>query len=125
MYSPHQIFLKPGLYQVRVAAHDEKSGHVGSANSWVEIPDLTSHHLTLSSLIIGAQLPATITNASGNGSSNEAHPQLSIQRQFQRNSDMRFLVFTYNAARDPSHSQPNSPFRCRCFAKINPLSPHH
>src|SRR4029453_18963691 len=100
-----QIFLKSGLYQVRVAAHDEKSGHVGSAHSWVEIPDLASHHLTLSSLIIGAQQPATIPNPAGNGSSNESQAQLSIERTFQRNSNMRFLIFAYNAARDPSNSK--------------------
>ena len=116
----HQIFLKPGLYQVRVAAHDEKSGHVGSAHSWIEIPDLASRRLTLSSLIIGVQQPATITNSSGNGSSNE-QPQLSIDRQFERNSDMRFLIFTYNAARDPSNSKPDLAVQVQVLRENQPV----
>ena len=34
--------LKPGIYQVRVAARDDASGVVGSAMQWIVIPDLTS-----------------------------------------------------------------------------------
>jgi VWFA-related protein len=117
----HQIFLKSGLYQVRVAAHDEKSGHVGSAHSWVEIPDLASHRLTLSSLIIGAQQPATIPNPAGNGSSNESQAQLSIERTFQRNSNMRFLIFAYNAARDPSNSKPDLAIQVQVLRENQPV----
>ena len=46
----HQIFLSPGLYQVRVAARDEQSGRTGSAHSWIEIPDLASGHLDVEQL---------------------------------------------------------------------------
>ena len=49
----HQTRLKPGLYQVRVAASDNQSGQSGSANQWIEIPDLTQNKLTLSSVTIG------------------------------------------------------------------------
>ncbi|MFL6258062.1 MAG: hypothetical protein ACJ74T_23880 [Pyrinomonadaceae bacterium] len=34
--------LKPGIYQVRVAARDERSGVLGSASQWVVIPDLST-----------------------------------------------------------------------------------
>ena len=30
--------LPPGLYQVRVAVRDRRSGRVGSAMTWIEIP---------------------------------------------------------------------------------------
>jgi hypothetical protein len=30
--------LPPGLYQVRVAVRDRRSGHTGSAMTWIEIP---------------------------------------------------------------------------------------
>src|SRR5688500_19560535 len=40
----------PGLYQVRVAARDALSGRVGTAKSWIQIPDLSAKKLTLSSL---------------------------------------------------------------------------
>ena len=44
--------LKPGLYQVRASARDEKSGRIGSAHAWVEIPDLTKKQLAMSSLLL-------------------------------------------------------------------------
>src|SRR5205085_4458256 len=44
----HHTPLTPGIYQVRVAARDEKSGRVGSATQWIVIPDLNRNQLTLS-----------------------------------------------------------------------------
>ena len=61
------VFLGPGLYQVRVAARDEKSGRTGSAHGWMEIPDLSKGKLTLSSVIIGRHAAAPTTISSGNG----------------------------------------------------------
>src|SRR4029079_17014917 len=52
IYNQHTP-LTPGIYQVRVAARDEKSGRVGTALQWVVIPDLGSRHVTLSSLLLG------------------------------------------------------------------------
>ena len=48
----HSFRLKPGLYQVRVAARDVKNGRIGSARQWIEIPDLSLRKLALSSLIL-------------------------------------------------------------------------
>lgn len=115
----HQIFLRPGLYQVRVAARDERSSRTGSAHSWIEIPDLASHHLALSSLIIGARRLPVVTNTSGNGQPDSAN--ISIDRQFQRNSDIRFLVFTYNAARAPSDSKPDLAIQVQVLRENQPV----
>jgi len=87
--------LAPGIYQVRVAARDEKSGRVGSAMDWVVIPDLTKKQLTLSSLLLGGQvLEATSSN---NGA---AQIQLSVDHRFARSSHLGYWVFVYNAKRD-------------------------
>ncbi len=115
----HQIFLKPGLYQVRVAARDERSGHTGSAHSWIEIPDLASRRLTLSSLIIGARQLPVVNNASGNGQPDSAN--ISIDHQFPRNSDLRFLFFTYNAARAPSDSKPDLAIQVQVLRENQPV----
>jgi hypothetical protein len=104
----YPVYLGPGLYQVRVAARDEKSGRTGSAHGWIEIPDLSKGKLTLSSVIIGRHLSApTTTNASGNGQPTLEQVDLSIDRQYQRNSVLRFLFFVYNAARAPGDSTPD------------------
>src|SRR4030095_16284602 len=58
----NQIDIKPGLYQVRVAARDA-NGLVGTASQWVKVAGLASRHLSLSSLLIGER---DIVNNVGN-----------------------------------------------------------
>ena len=64
----YRVPLAPGIYQVRVAARDHGSGQVGSAAQWIEIPDLSSRRLALSSLLIGLREVAA-AHAEGGGSS--------------------------------------------------------
>jgi len=99
-YSP----LKPGLYQVRVAASDLKGGRTGSAVQWIEIPDLTSKTLALSSLIVGEKEPDAAVNqnppavAPKNDDANLFQGvRLDVDHRFARSSRLRFLVFVYNA----------------------------
>jgi VWFA-related protein len=89
--------LAPGLYQVRVAARDSNSGHIGSVMQWIEIPDLGSVGLALSSLLVGVREA---------GANNSTSPQLqfSVDHRFQRNSRLRFLCFVYNLARTAASS---------------------
>jgi VWFA-related protein len=90
--------LTPGIYQVRVAARDERSGKIGSARQWIEVPDLSLHHLTVSSLLLGAQV------ISGSASTNDGsgplpQVQFSVDNRFTRASKLSFWMFVYNAAR--------------------------
>jgi VWFA-related protein len=90
--------LKPGLYQVRVAVHDSHGGRTGSAMQWIEIPDLASHHLSLSSLLLGETTQEAETQK-GSQTPMAAAP-LSVDHRFSRNSNLRFLTYIYNAAQD-------------------------
>ena len=93
----HKIPLKPGIYQIRVAASDEKSGRVGSAAKWIEIPDLTSKKLTLSSLMLGGQfIGANQKSATGE------QLQFSVDRRFPKGANLNFLMFIYNAMASPA-----------------------
>ena len=86
--------LKPGLYQVRVAVRDEKSGRIGSAFTWIEVPDLTKKQLTISSLILAERTQSMIANVSNPG---EIVPiTQSASQRFRRQSNLRFVLFTYN-----------------------------
>ena len=93
----HKIPLKPGIYQIRVAAGDEKSGRVGSAAKWIEIPDLTSKKLTLSSLMLGGQF----IGANQKSSTGE-QMQFSVDRRFPKGANLNFLMFIYNAMAGPT-----------------------
>jgi VWFA-related protein len=93
----HTVFPRPGLYQVRVAARDALSGRIGTAKSWVEIPDLSAKKLTLSSIVAGERSASQTQAAGGPLFSNQI--PLNIARRFRRDSFLRCLVFVYNAAR--------------------------
>ena len=91
----YRVPITPGLYQVRIATRDIKSGQVGSAQQWIEIPDLSLHRLSLSSLLLGLQNVGT-TKA---GAVEAPQVQFSTDHRFARNSHLRFITFIYNAAR--------------------------
>lgn len=90
----HKLPLKPGIYQVRVAARDDKSGRVGSAAQWIEIPDLGSKKLTLSSLLVGGQFV-------GSDQGSQDQMVFSVDRRFPEGSQMTFLTMIYNAGAAP------------------------
>lgn len=99
IYYNYQTKLKPGLYQMRVAARDMKSGRVGSAVRWMEIPDLSSRRLAMSSLILSERKKETATTQETDLTKLGAiELPLSVDRRFDRSSQLRYLVFIYNAS---------------------------
>jgi VWFA-related protein len=51
MYS-RLISIPPGIYQVRVAASDPRTGHVGSAHQWIEVPQPSPGQIEASSVFL-------------------------------------------------------------------------
>jgi VWFA-related protein len=113
----HQVGLAPGLYQVRVAARDARSGRVGGAMQWVEIPDLKSGRLTLSSLQLGER-PAQAVAA--NDAANFLG-QFSPERRFTRDSHLRFLTFIYNAKQGTPGAAPDVVLQIQIFRNDQPV----
>jgi VWFA-related protein len=91
----HHTPLTPGIYQVRVAVRDEKSGRVGSAMQFVVIPDLATRQLSTSSVLLGGQVLEDAKNK-------QASPQiqLSVDHRFSRLARLGYWMFIYNAKRD-------------------------
>ncbi|MGZ8845825.1 MAG: VWA domain-containing protein [Pyrinomonadaceae bacterium] len=77
--------LVPGLYQVRVATRDINSGRVGSAQQWIEIPNLGQRRLSLSSLLLALQ------------DVSKGQVQFNVDHRFARNAHLGFMAFIYNA----------------------------
>ena len=90
----HKLPLKPGIYQVRVAARDDKSGSVGSAAQWIDIPDLSSKKLTLSTLLLGGHISTSVQDQKAGGE----QVLFSVDRRFARESQLTFFTIIYNAA---------------------------
>jgi VWFA-related protein len=99
----HFALMKPGIYQVRVAALDLKQGTRGSAHQWIVIPDLQSKGLTMSSLIVGEKKPdAEVEPVNPNATDPQApsaigQVMINVDHRFARTSYLRFLTFIYNA----------------------------
>ena len=97
--------LAPGLYQLRVAARDDKSGRIGSAHAWIQIPDLAKKELAMSSLLLGERTQPTLTNVSNPEAISPV--VLSASHRFKSESTLRFLMFAYNAKFSPADQKPD------------------
>jgi VWFA-related protein len=91
----HKLPLKPGIYQIRVAARDDKSGSVGSAAQWIDIPDLSLKKLTLSSLLLGGHISNSVQDKKGE------EVLFSVDHRFARESTLQFFTIIYNASTAP------------------------
>jgi VWFA-related protein len=90
--------LGSGLFQVRVAARDVKSGHTGSAIQWIDIPDLSTRKLALSSLLVGERRVIAQQQHSTANETELRDVEISVDRRFQNTSRLRYLLYVYNAA---------------------------
>jgi VWFA-related protein len=116
----YQTKLKPGLYQVRVAARDSKSGRTGSAVHWIEIPDLSMRRLSLSSVVVGMRQAGI--NEPKKNEENPDNVFFSVSRRFTRNSSLRFLTHIYNAARSSTGEQiPDLALQVQIFRDNQPI----
>jgi VWFA-related protein len=97
--------LPPGLYQVRAAARDDKSGLVGSMHSWIEVPDLAKKQLSMSSILLGERTQPKVTNVSDAAPASPV--SLSASHRFSRESTLRFLIFSYNTLLSPADQKPD------------------
>lgn len=81
--------LPAGLIQVRVAARDSKSGRIGSAVQWIDLPDLSQNKLSVSSVFLSESAPVSQGTA----------PKWIIkpERRFPKTGKFKFQVFVYNA----------------------------
>lgn len=89
--------LEPGIYQVRLAVRDNKTGNVGTLSRYLEVPTLTKGRLAASSMFIGG-VPANDTKGAN------AAP-LSASRTVSRKQDLRYAVIVYNAKLKDSKPQ--------------------
>jgi hypothetical protein len=111
--------LPPGLYQARVAARDDKSGRIGSAHAWMEIPDLTKKQLAMSSLLLGERTQSTLTNVSNPGPPSPV--ALSASHRFKRESTLRFLLFAYNSVLSPADQKPDAAVQVQVIRDDQPV----
>ena len=69
---------KPGGYQIRAAVRDEATRKLGSANAYLEVPDLGRQHMALTSVVLSS-------------SHSEAVEYAAARRQFPRGATLRYF----------------------------------
>ncbi|HEX8076388.1 MAG TPA: VWA domain-containing protein, partial [Chthoniobacterales bacterium] len=111
--------LPPGLYQVRVAARDDKSGKIGSAQAWIEIPDVSKKQLAMSSLLLGERTQGMLTNVSN--AEGVSPVALSASHRFKRESTLRFLLFVYNTTFSPTDQKPDAAVQVQVIRDDQPV----
>jgi len=48
------IPVSPGIYHIRIGIEDTRSGRVGTAHAWVDVPDLRNGHMALGHIVVGS-----------------------------------------------------------------------
>jgi VWFA-related protein len=91
----HGIGVKPGAYQVKMLVREADSGFIGTASSYIEIPDLKSDSLALSSIFLDTSL---FQQGKEQGSVS-AGSTLS-QRRYSRDGQFAYVFVVYNAKGD-------------------------
>ena len=81
--------LSPGIYQVRLAARDNKTGNIGTLSRYMEVPNLSKGKLAASSLLIGA-VPVKETTQTD-------QKPIPASRRISRSNDLRYATIIYNA----------------------------
>jgi VWFA-related protein len=109
----------PGAYQMRVALRDQNSAKVGSANQFIEVPNLKKDRLTLSGIVLENLTPAQWQKLSANEMNpNEpilSNPQSDTSlRRFKRGTVLRYGYEIYNARLDAAQ-KPQATTQMRIF----------
>src|SRR6185369_16009446 len=82
------LTLAPGSYQVRAIVRDTETGRLGTMSKYLEVPDISKKHLSVSSLFLYA-----VDVAQGN----KAKPEpLTALRQLPQTHDLRYAAIIYN-----------------------------
>jgi VWFA-related protein len=100
--------LKPGTYQVRLFVREAGSGLIGTANDFIDIPNMKSEKLTTSSLFLSGQSveQGKVVDTAGLGGTPS-------QRRFQRNGEFAYSLVIYNPKLDDKSKQPQLEMRTR------------
>ena len=100
--------VKPGVYQVRLFVRETDSGLIGTANDYIEIPDMKANRLSTSSLFLSGQVveEGKVINTAGEGGTPS-------QRRFTRDGEFTYSLAIYNSKLNSKTKEPQLEMRAR------------
>ena len=108
---------KPGAYQMRVVLRDALSAKLGSANQFIEVPNLKKNRLTLSSIMLSNYTVDEWQNQSKTSIENVLVDPLTATslRKFKQNTVLNYGFEIFNAKLDSAERLPNLQLQVRVF----------
>ena len=102
------LHIKPGTYQIRVFVRETGPGLIGTANDFIDVPNMKAEKLTTSSLFLSGQAveQGKVVDTAGEGGTPS-------QRRFQRNGEFAYSLVIYNPKLDDKSKQPQLETRTR------------
>jgi VWFA-related protein len=100
--------LKPGTYQIRLFVREVGAGLIGTANDFIDIPNMNGEKLAASSLFLSGQAveQGKVVDTAGSGGTPS-------QRRFQRNGEFNYSLVIYSPKLDNKSKQPQLEMRTR------------
>jgi VWFA-related protein len=103
---------KPGAYQLRVAIRDHRSDKLGSANQFIDIPNLKKERLLLSGAVLENVSPAEWQRRNSGQPAGESDPLTDTSlRQFKRGTVLNYGFAIYNAKQESTGANLSSQTR--------------
>jgi hypothetical protein len=106
------VYLPPGRYKLSLVVKDDHSGHMGSQNMGIIVPQYSDGKLTSSSLIMADQIQPLPTSEVGSGpfviGGTKVRP--SVNQVFKQSQDLGIYMQVYNLGLDPKTHQPSANF---------------
>ncbi len=107
---------KPGAYQMRVALRDAVTARIGSANQFIEVPDLKKNRLVLSGIIFQNTQdakPETVLAANKASASDARHD--TALRRFTAGTALSYNLMIYNSMPEKTSGRPKLKTRLNLF----------
>ena len=125
---------KPGAYQMRIAVRDNDTNKVGSANQFIDVPNLRKNRLTLSGVVLETMPFERWQKLSAAGSAAAADSESPVSRamadtslrQFRRGNVLSYGMSVFNAKPNLGGGPSNLTMRVRIFRDGKPFyeGPH-
>ncbi len=106
------VYLHPGHYKLSVVLKDDQSGHMGSMNLGIVVPQYSDSKLSSSSLILADEIQPLPTSDVGSGpfviGGTKVRP--SVNQTFTQKENLGIYMQVYNLGLDPKTHKPSASF---------------
>ena len=126
VYTINLPLKKPGAYQLRTAVRDSNTELIGSANQYIDVPNIGKGRLALSSLALGGNDILADLNRDQPGHSGESQTADQVRseagpavRRMRPGDDINYAFVIYNAKVEKASGSPRLTMQLRMFRDGN------